>query len=68
MGGLSITHWIILLLSILFVVVAPIIHVAVSDRSVGWQKAFWVLALLFVPVIPYIFWLVFTKNNINNTV
>ncbi|WP_128106562.1 hypothetical protein [Azoarcus sp. DN11] len=56
MGGFSIWH----LISVLFMIanLAMIVHIAVSPRTEGWQKAVWLVAALLIPLIPYLIWLI----------
>jgi hypothetical protein len=54
MGSFSIFHWLITLLIIANI--AMFLHVAVSNRSSGFQKIMWLISLMIIPVIPYLIW------------
>lgn len=61
MGEFSIWHWASVF--IIFGNFAMIVHVAVSSRTQGWKKAFFVVLALLVPFIPYLAWLVMRDSK-----
>lgn len=60
MGSFSIWHWLIVF--IIMGNLAMIVHIAVSPRTQGAQKAIFVIAALLLPVVPYLVWLVARKS------
>lgn len=62
-GQISILHWVIAF----FVLgsVAMLVHIAVSPSTSGAKKALFVVAAIFVPVIPYLIWLMVRDTTCN---
>ena len=54
LGGISIWH-------LLLIMVLPLIHVILSNRSHGGAKFGWSLAVVFFPLLGYIIYLIVTQ-------
>ncbi|WP_299948502.1 hypothetical protein [uncultured Microbulbifer sp.] len=63
-GGISIWQ-----LIILFLLVFPLVHVAISKKVSGWSKFFWLVAVLIFSWLAYIVFLLmplFSESTVPN--
>ncbi len=64
MGAPSLVQ-IIILVVLIFLVIVPIVLVAISNRVSGWQKLLWVVGAVIFSWLAYIALRITTKNKLN---
>ncbi len=64
MGAPSLVQ-IIILVVLIFLVIVPIVLVAISNRVSGWQKLLWVVGAVIFSWLAYIALRITTKNKLD---